>query len=328
MLEDQSRSRGPFYGSPATVEGVRAAARRLSGALDEAGSAVVQPSELPFSSEAKSVFESALRESRRMDTRYIAPEHILVALLSMGNIRARQVLVEVRVDPEAIKAEALRRITESLESAQAAAAAQGMAAGQAQAQGKGRGAGGKAGGKPKALEEFCTDLCQQARENKVDPVIGRESEIARVVQILGRRQKNNPILLGEPGVGKTAIAEGLARLIVQGIATDGEPLPEFLRSKRVLRLDIGLVMAGAKERGELESRMTRILKEAKEAKDVIFVIDEIHTVVGAGSVSKGGGGGGLDIANLLKPALARGEFQVIGATTLDEHRKASARAMA
>mmetsp|Transcript_45745 Transcript_45745/g.145782 ORF Transcript_45745/g.145782 Transcript_45745/m.145782 type:complete len:750 (-) Transcript_45745:239-2488(-) len=171
-------------------------------------------------------------------------------------------------------------------------------------------------GKRGALEEFCRDLTQEAMDNKTDPVIGRDKEVARVTQILARRTKNNPILLGEPGVGKTAIAEGLARKIVQG------QVPAFLKNKRVLSLDVGLLMAGAKERGELEQRVTNLLEECQEQNDVILMVDEIHTLVGAGSVGRGGGGGGgLDISNLMKPALARGMLQCIGATTLDEHRK-------
>jgi ATP-dependent Clp protease ATP-binding subunit ClpC len=145
--------------------------------------------------------------------------------------------------------------------------------------------------------------------------IGRDEEVERVIQVLARRSKNNPILLGEPGVGKTAIAEGLAIRIAAG------DCPEFLRDKRVLSLDVGLLMAGAKERGELESRVTGLVAEIKEKKDVVLMIDEVHTLIGAGAVGKGGGGGGMDISNLLKPALARGELQCIGATTVDEHRK-------
>eukprot|EP00878_Enallax_costatus_P005308 GHUV01005575.1.p1 GENE.GHUV01005575.1~~GHUV01005575.1.p1 ORF type:complete len:786 (+),score=251.59 GHUV01005575.1:565-2922(+) len=176
---------------------------------------------------------------------------------------------------------------------------------------------------PKALDEFCRDLCEEVRQNKIDPVIGREREVARVMQILARRTKNNPILLGEPGVGKTAIAEGLAYAMVHNLSLEGQPLPTFLRNKRVLQLDVGLLMAGAKERGELENRVTRLIQECRDGGDVILMIDEVHTLVGTGAVGRGGsgGGGGLDISNLMKPALARGELQCIGATTLDEHRK-------
>ena len=158
------------------------------------------------------------------------------------------------------------------------------------------------------------DLTQKASDGNVDPVIGREEEVERTIQILARRSKNNPILLGEPGVGKTAIAEGLAMRITQG------DVPAFLESKKVVSLDVGLLMAGAKERGELESRVTGLIAEIKERGDVVLMIDEVHTLVGAGAVGKSGGGG-MDISNLLKPPLARGELQCIGATTVDEHRK-------
>ncbi|KAG0600738.1 hypothetical protein M758_11G057600 [Ceratodon purpureus] len=167
-----------------------------------------------------------------------------------------------------------------------------------------------------ALNDFCVDITAQAAEGKIDPVIGRDKEVQRVVQILARRTKNNPILLGEPGVGKTAIAEGLAMRICKG------EVPDFLIGKRVMSLDMGLLLAGAKERGELETRVTSLIEETRSAGNVILLIDEVHTLVGSGSVGRGGSAGaGLDIANLLKPALARGELQCIGATTLDEHRK-------
>ncbi len=172
------------------------------------------------------------------------------------------------------------------------------------------------------LAEYCKDLCAEVRLGKVDPVIGRSREVTRITQILARRTKNNPILLGEPGVGKTAIAEGLAKAIVDCANPDGSPLPAFLLGKRIMQLDVGRIIAGAKERGELEQRMTKLIQETKDAKDVILMIDEVHTLVGAGSSGRGGaGGGGIDIANLVKPALARGEFQIIGATTVAEHRK-------
>ncbi|KAK9833567.1 hypothetical protein WJX81_006674 [Elliptochloris bilobata] len=169
-----------------------------------------------------------------------------------------------------------------------------------------------------ALAEFCRDLCEEARAGRIDPVTGRDKEVARVIQILARRSKNNPLLLGEPGVGKTAIAEGLALAIVGG----GEGVPAFLLAKRVMSLDMGLLIAGAKERGELELRVTRLLQAMRSAGDVILMIDEVHTLVGAGSSGRGlSAGAGLDVSNLLKPPLARGHLQVIGATTLGEFRK-------
>jgi len=164
--------------------------------------------------------------------------------------------------------------------------------------------------KGKTLDEFGTNLTKLASESKLDPVVGRHSEIDRVVQILGRRTKNNPVLIGEPGVGKTAIAEGLAQRIQTG------DIPDILEDKRVLTLDIGLLVAGTKYRGEFEERLKNIMEEIKSAGNVILVIDEVHTLIGAGAAE-----GAIDAANILKPALARGELQCIGATTLDEYRK-------
>merc|ERR1711981_514045 len=168
----------------------------------------------------------------------------------------------------------------------------------------------KGSAKTSTLDEFGTNLTQLASESKLDPVVGRHSEIDRVIQILGRRTKNNPVLIEEPGVGKTAIAEGLAQRIQQG------NIPDILEEKRVLTLDIGLLVAGTKYRGEFEERLKKIMEEIKSAGNVILVIDEVHTLIGAGAAE-----GAIDAANILKPALARGELQCIGATTLDEYRK-------
>ena len=264
-------------------------------------------SEIPFSQSAKQVFEAALEESKRLGHNFIAPEHLVLAFLS-SSAAAQRVFAALAVEPEHLQEEALRRLQK-----------QSVGEGQAKAGGPGAKAGKKEG--QSVLEEFCRDLCREAAANALDPVIGRDEEVARAIQILARRTKNNPILLGEPGVGKTAIAEGLAACIVNKVNVDGEPLPEFLCDKRILALDIGLLMAGAKERGELESRVTGLIAEIKESRNVILMIDEVHTLVGAGSVGRSGGSGGLDISNLMKPALARGELQCIGATTVDEHRK-------
>jgi ATP-dependent Clp protease ATP-binding subunit ClpC len=268
------------------------------------------PKDLPFSHESKRLFEAALLESRRMSMSFIAPEHILLAILSCSDSDLAVLLHELGAQPEQLRAEALRRLRGEAESEGARRKVSASPSAPRSA--------GKDG--PKALDEFCRDLCAEAAANRTDPVIGRTKEVARVAQILARRTKNNPILLGEPGVGKTAVAEGLARAIVTRVLPDGAALPEFLANKRVLQLDVGLLIAGAKERGELESRVTRLLAETQEDGNVILMIDEVHTLVGAGAVGRGGGGG-LDIANLLKPALARGRLQCIGATTLDEHRK-------
>ena len=174
----------------------------------------------------------------------------------------------------------------------------------------GGGGGAKGSTKTPTLDEFGNNLTQLATEAKLDPVVGRHNEIDRVIQILGRRTKNNPVLIGEPGVGKTAIAEGLAQRIQQG------DIPDILEDKRVLTLDIGLLVAGTKYRGEFEERLKKIMEEIKAAGNVILVIDEVHTLIGAGAAE-----GAIDAANILKPALARGELQCIGATTLDEYRK-------
>ena len=173
------------------------------------------------------------------------------------------------------------------------------------------------------LDSLSKDLCFMAARGEIDPMIGRQTELRRVIQILARKSKNNPILLGEAGVGKTAVAEGLAHCIVSETGPDGEPLPAFLKGRRVMQLDYALLIAGAKERGELEKRVTKVIAEVKSSGDVILMIDEIHTMISSGSISSrsGEGPGGLDVANILKPALARGELQCIGATTLMEHRK-------
>jgi len=293
-------------GSKVTGEECREIARKLG--FGGGGAVPSAAKDLQFSKAAKTVFEESLKQSKRQGVNFISPEHITSALFSIGDCGAVRVLNQAGVAPEAIKAHALSILS-------------------AEAEEDGR-APGKAGGKKgkeqsSALEQFCTDLNQQVRAGAVDPIIGREKEIGRVIQVLARRTKNNPILLGEPGVGKTAIAEGLAVAIEEGKCPNGQDLPAFLEGKRVLQVDIGSVMAGAKERGELEKRVTDLVREATDDPSVILMIDEVHTVIGAGAVNRGGGGGGggLDIANLIKPGLARGEFQVIGATTLDEHRK-------
>lgn len=262
---------------------------------------------------------------------YVSPEHVLAALLSSvaptpagsgGAGAARALVASLGVEPDALKQRALAKLRGDAEGSSSSGGGRAKAAAAGGAGGGGRPKGGSGDG-AKILAELTRDLCEEARRSRTDPVIGRGKEVTRVVQILARRSKNNPILLGEPGVGKTAIAEGLATAIVTGVLPDGSPLPSFLEGKRVLSLDLGLVLAGAKERGELENRVTKMLAEIDACGDVILMIDEIHSLVGAGSIGGrgGGGGAGMDIANLLKPPLARGGLQCIGATTLDEHRK-------
>ncbi|KAI8463034.1 MAG: ClpD chaperone, Hsp100 family [Monoraphidium minutum] len=302
LVQEDSAAKGGYMNSGLTHEKARAAVEALSGRRK----AITGTDNIPFSREVRKTFEAATNECKRSAVTYISPEHILLAMMGQPECRARILLTSMGVDCDVLKAEAAKRVKSSSEP-------EAPKKKKAEKQG------------PRALDEFCKDLCAAVRAGKVDPVIGREREVARVMQILARRTKNNPILLGEPGVGKTAIAEGLAYAIVHRESLDGSPLPKFLETKRVLALDVGLLIAGAKERGELENRVTRLVAECKEDGDVVLMIDEVHTLVGAGAVGRGGrgggGGGGLDVSNMIKPALARGELQCIGATTLDEHRK-------
>ncbi|MGK7925467.1 MAG: ATP-dependent Clp protease ATP-binding subunit, partial [Spirulina sp.] len=250
-------------------------------------------SEVPFTPKAKQLLEQSLQEARQLDSNYIAPEHLLLSLVRDKESVATKVLQNLGIDPARVRQQVIRAIGEV--------------------------AAVPAGGIPEretrrtshyALAEFGIDLTQLATEEKIDPVVGRQQETERVIQILGRRGKNNPVLIGEPGVGKTAIAEGLARRIAS------RDVPELLADKRVISLDLGQLVAGTRFRGEFEERLKQVMAEVREAGNVILVIDEVHTLVGAGSVQ-----GGMDAANLLKPALARGELQCIGATTLDEYRQ-------
>ena len=249
--------------------------------------------EIPFTPRAKRVLELSLEEARQLGHNYIGTEHLLLGLIREGEGVAARVLENLGVDLSKVRTQVIRMLGETAE----------VGAG-------GSGSGSKGSTKTPTLDEFGNNLTQLAGEAKLDPVVGRQSEIDRVIQILGRRTKNNPVLIGEPGVGKTAIAEGLAQRIQQG------EIPDILEDKRVLTLDIGLLVAGTKYRGEFEERLKKIMEEIKAAGNVILVIDEVHTLIGAGAAE-----GAIDAANILKPALARGELQCIGATTLDEYRK-------
>ena len=247
--------------------------------------------EIPFTPRAKRVLELSLEEARQLGHNYIGTEHLLLGLIREGEGVAARVLENLGIDLTKVRTQVIRMLGETAE--------------------VGSGAGSsKVNAKTATLDEFGTNLTKLASESKLDPVVGRHAEIDRVVQILGRRTKNNPVLIGEPGVGKTAIAEGLAQRIQQG------EIPDILEDKRVLTLDIGLLVAGTKYRGEFEERLKKIMEEIKSAGNVILVIDEVHTLIGAGAAE-----GAIDAANILKPALARGELQCIGATTLDEYRK-------
>ena len=244
---------------------------------------------------AKSAVELAVSEAARTGTGYIGTEHLLMGLLREGNNMALRILRTVGIDPKKLYSAVVKKLNE----APRTAAVSGSASAPAQE-----------GGKKGALEEYTRDLTEAARSGKLDPVIGREKEIQRVIQILSRRTKNNPVLIGEPGVGKTAIAEGLAERIASG------DVPEELLDKRVLSLDLSGMVAGTKYRGEFEERIKNTLDEVKKDGNIILFIDELHTIVGAGSAE-----GAVDAANIIKPALGRGEIRVIGATTLNEYRK-------
>ena len=245
--------------------------------------------EIPFTPRAKRCLELSLEEARQLGHNYIGTEHLLLGLIVEGEGVAARVLEELRVNLPKLRTEIIRALGENTEVSS-----------------------GNNGSRSKSptLDEFGTNLTQKAIDGKLDPVVGREKEIERVIQILGRRTKNNPVLIGEPGVGKTAIAEGLAQRIAN------RDVPDTLEGKLVIALDIGLLIAGTKYRGEFEERLKRIMDEVRVSDDTILVIDEVHTLIGAGAAE-----GAVDAANILKPALARGELQCLGATTVEEYRK-------
>ena len=256
---------------------------------------------ISFSPRAKKVLELSLREGLQLGHQYIGTEHILLGLIREGEGVAAQVLVKLGADLTTVRQQVIELLS-------------GYQGGQGEPQTAGVGAaGGQGEGTPAGslvLDQFGRNLTQAAREGKLDPVIGRESEIERVMQVLSRRTKNNPVLIGEPGVGKTAVVEGLAADIVAGT------VPETLKDKHVYTLDLGSLVAGSRYRGDFEERLKKVLKEIRTRGDIILFIDEIHTLVGAGAAE-----GAIDAANILKPMLARGELQTIGATTLEEYRK-------
>lgn len=261
--------------------------------------------DLPMSPRAKCVMDLAMREARRMGVNYIGTEHIFLAILAEGEGLAARLLSSHGVDLESCRAE----IAELLGGMAADRHSVGNTGGEPQP-GRAQQGAARQPTKTPTVDQLSIDLTNMARNGELDPVVGRSKEIQRVVQILSRRTKNNPVLIGEPGVGKTAVAEGLAQRIVTG------DIPEILKDKRVMQLNVANLVAGTKYRGEFEERMRRLVKEIRESKNVILFIDEIHTIVGAG-----GAEGAVDAANILKPSLARGEFQVIGATTISEYRK-------
>ena len=250
--------------------------------------------EIPFTPRAKRVLELSWDEARQLGHNYIGTEHLLLGLIREGEGVAARVLENLGVDLNKVRSNVIKMLGES-KPTQATATA-------------GTASGGKT--KTPSLDEFGTDLTLAAQEQRLDPVVGREKEIERVIQILARRTKNNPVLIGEPGVGKTAVAEGLATRIVNS------EVPDILEGKKVIQLDMGLLVAGTKYRGEFEERLKKIMDEIRQAGNIILIIDEMHTLIGAGAAE-----GAIDAANILKPALSRGEIQVIGATTLEEYRK-------
>lgn len=250
------------------------------------------PPEIPFTPKVKSLFEQSFKEARTLGHNYISTEHLLLGLTEAGEGVAAKVLQNLGVDLQDIRTAIIRHLSEETPVSVST------------------GSGGSRRNKKLTLEDFGRNLTKLAQEGKLDPVVGRQKEIQRTIQILGRRTKNNPVLIGEPGVGKTAIAEGLAQRIIN------QDVPEILLDRQVFSLDMGLLVAGTRFRGDFEERLKKIMEEIRSEGNIILVIDEIHTVVGAGGIE-----GSMDAANILKPALARGELQCLGATTLDEYRK-------
>jgi ATP-dependent Clp protease ATP-binding subunit ClpC len=272
-----------------TVERVRSQVVRIVGSGEE-----VTAGQIPFTPRAKKVLELALREALSLGHNYIGTEHILLGLVRENEGVAARILLDFDADSEKIRNEVIRMLSGPGGRRQGGGAA-------------GTGEGKKSS---KLLDQFGRNLTKLADEGKLDPVIGRETEIERIMQILSRRNKNNPVLLGEPGVGKTAVVEGLATRINNG------EVPELLKNKQIYTLDLAALVAGSKYRGEFEERLKKVMKEITQRGDIILFIDELHNLVGAGAAE-----GAIDAASILKPALARGELQTIGATTLDEYRK-------
>ena len=275
------------------------------------GPSMVTMGQLPFTPRAKKVLELSMEEASQLSHNYIGTEHLLLGLIRENEGIAAQVLTNLGVKLDEVREEVLEFLGASENNEEEeASSGESMGSGPREPSASGGTAATNAKSKTPALDSFGRDLTDLAREGKLDPVIGRDQEIERVIQILSRRTKNNPVLLGEAGVGKTAIVEGLAQRIVKGT------VPEILRRKRLVVLDLAMMVAGTKYRGQFEERIKAVMTEVRRAKDVMLFIDELHTLVGAG-----GAEGAIDASNVLKPALSRGEVQCIGATTLDEYRK-------
>ncbi|MGN6251199.1 MAG: Clp protease N-terminal domain-containing protein, partial [Marmoricola sp.] len=272
-----------------SLEGVRAQVEEIIGQGQQAPTG-----HIPFTPRAKKVLELSLREALQLGHNYIGTEHILLGLIREGEGVAAQVLQKLGADLNRVRQQVIQLLS-------------GYQGKETQTAGTAPEAGPSSS---LVLDQFGRNLTQAAKEGKLDPVIGREQEIERVMQILSRRTKNNPVLIGEPGVGKTTIVEGLAQDIVSG------NVPETLKDKQIYTLDLGALVAGSRYRGDFEERLKKVLKEIRTRGDIVLFIDEIHTLVGAGAAE-----GAIDAASILKPMLARGELQTIGATTLDEYRK-------
>ncbi|MFZ9737879.1 MAG: ATP-dependent Clp protease ATP-binding subunit [Prochlorotrichaceae cyanobacterium] len=271
-----------------SVDGVR----EVVSAFSKSQVTAVVPADIPFTPKSKQILEQALQEAQQMADRHITPNHLLLSLTRDPNTVASKVLLQLGIEPASVRHQLIRKLGETVLAGRSDRASQGQKT------------------DIPALEAFGVNLTELAQQGKLDPLVGREAELERVVQILGRRRKNNPLLLGEPGVGKTAIAEGIAQRIIQGAVP-----PEF-REHQVIRLDLTALGAGTRLRGEFEERLYQVVDEVKQHGKIILAIDEIHTLLGAGAYN-----GGVDAANLLKPALARGELQCLGATTLEEYRQ-------
>ena len=288
LREEEGLAARVLEGLEITVEEVRAQVIRIVGSGEE-----VTSGQIPFTPRAKKVLELALREALSLGHNYIGTEHILLGLVRENEGVAARILADFDADSEKIRNEIIRMLS-----------------------GPGRRQQGQTGGQQgekkssKLLDQFGRNLTKLASEGKLDPVVGRQKEIERVMQILSRRTKNNPVLIGEPGVGKTAVVEGLAQRI------SSNQVPELLKGKQIYTLDLAALVAGSKYRGEFEERLKKVMKEIAQRGDIILFIDELHNLVGAGAAE-----GAIDAASILKPALARGELQTVGATTLDEYRK-------
>ena len=272
-------------------------AEKVKEAIEEivgVGEEIEDSNQISFTPRSKRVIENAFLEARRTGTEYIGTEHILIGIMKEGDSVATRILLEEGINPQMLYNELLKVLNEEGSNKEDERSSENK---------------GSYNSTP-TLNQYGVDLTKQAKEGKLDPVIGRKEEIQRVIQILSRRTKNNPCLIGEPGVGKTAVVEGLAQKIISG------DVPEVLKNKRLVTVDISGMVAGSKYRGDFEERIKKALEEVKKAGDVIVFIDEIHTIVGAGAAE-----GAIDAANILKPLLARGEIQLVGATTLNEYRK-------